>query len=241
MVFRHISKDIKDRALYLLDNDYIPDDVAELLGVHTRSISRWGDNMETFGSVVPPANPLHGRPRILNAEMTNDLATLIQEAPAMYLDEIQDWLALVHDVGISRTALHENIRDCGLTYKMLHKAAAERDEEVRQHWKAEMRANWVAKQCVMVDETSKDDRTLFRLYGRSPLGHRAPVPANFVRGQRFSMVAAMGVEGYIATRVVEGSLDGDEFFDFIVNDVASYLLFHVLLSLKRSTHSSSSR
>ncbi|KZP32788.1 hypothetical protein FIBSPDRAFT_656379, partial [Athelia psychrophila] len=36
---------------------------------------------------------------------------------------------------------------------------------------------------------------------------------------RFSMVAALSVDGYIATRVVPGSLDGDEFFDFIVHDV----------------------
>ena len=46
MVFQHISKDIKDRALFLLENDYILDDVAEILGISTRSISRWGNNLE---------------------------------------------------------------------------------------------------------------------------------------------------------------------------------------------------
>ena len=60
--------------------------------------------------------------------MTHDLVTLIEEAPEAFLDEIQDWLALVHDVGISQSALHENIWDCGLTYKMLWKAAAERPD-----------------------------------------------------------------------------------------------------------------
>lgn len=180
---------------------------------------RWTNNMEEYGSVVPLPNPNRGRPRRLNADMTHDLATLIAEAPEMYLDEIQDWLAVVHDVGISISALHEIIRDCGLTYKMLHKAAAERDEEARELWKADMQANWVADQVVVVDEASKDDRTLARLYGRAPSGQRATIPANFVRGQRYSMVAAMGVNGYLATRVVEGSVDGDEFFDFIINEV----------------------
>ena len=52
MVFRHISRDIKDRALFLLENDYIPDDVAEILGVSTRSISRWGSNLEAQGIIV---------------------------------------------------------------------------------------------------------------------------------------------------------------------------------------------
>ncbi|KAJ7105263.1 hypothetical protein C8R44DRAFT_528567, partial [Mycena epipterygia] len=36
---------------------------------------------------------------------------------------------------------------------------------------------------------------------------------------RYSIVAALGIDGYVATRVVLGSVDGDEFFDFIVNDV----------------------
>jgi transposase len=219
MVFRHISKDIKDRALFLLENDYIPEDIAEILGISMRSISRWTNNLEAFGSVIPPPNPSHGRPRILNPDMTHDLVTLIAEAPEMYLDEIQDWVALVHDVGISKSALHKNIRDCGMTYKLLQKAAVERDEEARAQWKANMQANWVARQCVVVDETSKDDRTLARIYGRAPQGNRATFLAHFVRGQRYSMVAAMGVEGYIATHIIEGSVDGDEFFDFIVNSV----------------------
>jgi len=153
--------------------------------------------------------------------MTHDLTTLISESPEMYLDEILEWIAVVHDVGMSMTALYRNLRDCGLTYKMLHKAAVEQDEEYRTAWRAEMQANWVAKQVLVVDETSKDDRTLIRLYGRAPSGQRASIPANFVRGQRYSMIAAMGVEGYVATRVVEGSVDSDEFFDFIVNEVVS--------------------
>ena len=52
MIFRHISKDIKNRTLFLLENDYIPADVAETLGVSERSISRWANNLEAFGSVI---------------------------------------------------------------------------------------------------------------------------------------------------------------------------------------------
>ncbi|KAJ7106367.1 hypothetical protein C8R44DRAFT_638728 [Mycena epipterygia] len=41
----------------------------------------------------------------------------------------------------------------------------------------------------------------------------------FVRGVRYSLVAAMSIDGYIAQRVFEGSLDSFDFFDFIVEDV----------------------
>jgi hypothetical protein len=160
--------------------------------------------------------------------MTHDLITLNAEAPDMFLDEIQDWLAIVQDVPISKSALHENIHDCGITYKKLRKAAAEQNPEEQAAWKMQMQTNWVASQCIMIDESSKDDRTIFRRYGRALTGHRAVIPANFVRGDRYSIVAALGIEGYIAMRIVPGSVDGDEVFDFIVNEVVSprnYLLF----------------
>jgi hypothetical protein len=37
MVFRHISEDVKLRALWLLDHDYIPEDVTFILGVSASS------------------------------------------------------------------------------------------------------------------------------------------------------------------------------------------------------------
>ncbi|KAF8219813.1 hypothetical protein L208DRAFT_1156057, partial [Tricholoma matsutake] len=41
----------------------------------------------------------------------------------------------------------------------------------------------------------------------------------FVCGDCYSILAAMSVEGYVGTHIVPGSVDGDEFFDFIVNDI----------------------
>src|SRR5208283_399629 len=101
MVYRAISKDIKDRVIWLIDHDYAPPDVCEFFGISERSIARWKKNQNVYGSPVAPP-PLHrGRPRLLNADMTHDLFTLLQEAPEMYLDEIQEWLAVAHDTRIS--------------------------------------------------------------------------------------------------------------------------------------------
>ena len=52
----------------------------------------------------------------------------------------------------------------------------------------------------------------------------------FVRGVRYSLVAAMSTNGYIATQVVEGSYDSFSFFDFIVEDVVSGNLVIYLFS-----------
>lgn len=229
MVFRHISKDLKERALWLLDNDYIGDDVCAILGISRSSLYRWKHNQEEFGMVTPPQNPLQGRPRILDADQTNDLLNMVHDVPEMYLDEIQDWVAVTHELGIGRSTLHELIRDAGITYKVMRHAASERDEGARQNWVEYVGENLIASMIITVDESSKDGRAIFRRRGRAAHGQRATINANFVRGERYSILAAMGVEGYLGTRIVPGSVDGDEFFEFIVEDIVrSYnsLSFH---------------
>jgi hypothetical protein len=113
------------------------------------------------------------------------------------------------------------INDAGLTYKILRRAASERDEEAREQWRELIRTTFVASMIVTADESSKDERTIFRKRGCAPSGHRAEIDADFVRGLRYSILAAITIDGYIGTRIVAGSVDGDEFFDFIVNDIVS--------------------
>jgi hypothetical protein len=42
----------------------------------------------------------------------------------------------------------------------------------------------MASQMVFVDETSKDDQTVYRHYGYSIAGRRATINANFVQGKQ---------------------------------------------------------
>ena len=74
---------------------------------------------------------------------------------------------------------------------------------------------------VFLDESSKDGHTIFRKYGRAPLGERPVIQESVDRGTRYSILPAITVDGYIAVRVVEGSVDGAEFFDFVLHDVVS--------------------
>ncbi|KAF8234699.1 hypothetical protein L208DRAFT_1260391, partial [Tricholoma matsutake] len=60
-------------------------------------------------------------------------------------------------------------------------------------------------------------------YRQAPHGQCATIPADFVCGDHYSILAAMSVEGYVGTHIVPGSVDGDEFFDFIVNKIVCSL------------------
>lgn len=222
MVFRKISKDIKDQAIDLLSQGLIPDDICYLLGISPKSLSRWAHNQESHGSTVPPFSYLTGRPRILNGEEVLSIQEQLKGAPEMYLDEIQDWTALTIQASISKSALSKLIRDAGLSFKMLHKAASERDEEQRAAFR-----NWACDSVtidmiVTADESSKDNRTVFRRWGRSAKGTPAQAQTTFTRGERYSILAAISVNGYVATRIVVGSVDSHEFFNFILSEVVRF-------------------
>ncbi|KAF8582536.1 hypothetical protein K439DRAFT_1653758 [Ramaria rubella] len=152
MPFRHISSDLKQRSLWLLAHGYTLEDMCQILGVSRSSVRQWGDN---YGHVVPPSNPNQGRPHLLNGERLHTLVELIEWSQEMYLDELQDWLALEHDILVAITMLDRNIREAGLTYKLL-------DEGARVAWRADMQANFIAGMLVCVDESSKDERTIYR-------------------------------------------------------------------------------
>jgi transposase len=219
MPYRHISDDIRERCAVLISRGWVPEDIWDALGFSKRTYYRWLRNDDLHGSYLSSNTYTRGRPRTLTPAMTNDLIDLISEAPHLFLDEIQEWIAIAHDTGISKTSIHTIIRDCALTYKILRKAAAERDDEARRLFIEHATTHWVAAQMIFVDESSKDDRTIYRHYGRAPAGQRAITPAQFVRGERYSIVAALATEGYTGVRVVPGSVDGEEFLDFIITDV----------------------
>jgi len=139
MPYWHIRQDLKELVLSLIDNNVVPDDfelnISEIFGVH-HAIQRWQRNIELYGSVIPPKNSLQGHPLILNGNQTHDLIILLEEALEMYLDEIQDWVAISRELSISKSTLDLMIRDLGISYKLFSKAAAERDEVAREEFSA---------------------------------------------------------------------------------------------------------
>ena len=98
----------------------------------------------------------------------------------MYLSEIQDWIELAYRVHISRVALHLNICDTGITYKLLRRAAAEHDEDLWQEWKQDVNTYFTASKMVFIDETSKNEQTIYQHYGRSIAGKCTMISANFM-------------------------------------------------------------
>jgi len=143
------------------------------------------------------------------------------EDPDLYLDEICTWLTVEHDIFISTSSLSRTLNSVGLSRKILQKLASERNEACREEFQDYLRDNFIGdgSEFVVIDETSKNERTYARHYGRAPRGKRAQLRDVFVRGTRYSLCAALTTEGYIASHVIEGSYDAQQFYDFIAEEV----------------------
>lgn len=222
---RRISSDLKDCALELWTVGWDIEDVCFAFRVSPRSLYRWRDIFEEFGQVTKPPSPLRGRDRIVSLAALTAIREVYFKDATVMLDELAWHLAIHHDIAISISALQATLVRAGLTRKVLQKTASERDEVQREEYRGCIRDpakfSGTGMEFVAVDESSKDERTLSRGYGRSPLGQRAESSEDFVRADRYTLTAAMSTEGYIATRIILGSMDAYEFFDFIVEDVVS--------------------
>lgn len=223
MPYRSISTDLKERALHLISEGWSIDDVVDAFGVSERSIQRWTRNVAQHDSVVAPSTALRGRPRILSARQMDTVLAMLEQRPTDYLEEILDHLATHEDVMMSRSQLRQNIVDAGFTHKLVRQRAAQQNPEAHARFKEFQAAHLRASMCVCVDESSKDNRTLYRRYGWAPSGQRPNSDVDINRGQRYSILPVLAVDGYIACRVVKCSVKGPEFFDFIVNDVVRSL------------------
>lgn len=230
MVNCRISPDRKACALNLWNSGWEIEDICFALSVSRSSIYRWQNIFEEHGNVIRPPSPLVGRTRIITRAVLTAVRTLYEEEPDLYLDELCTFLAIEHDIFVSRSTLSRNLIEAGLTRKKLHKLAIERDEELRDEWKESLRNDYFGdgSEFVCLDETSKNEHTFGRRYGRSMSGEQAELKDVFVRGDRYSLVAAITTEGYIASRVVPGSFDSFEFYNFVAEEVVCWYFNHII-------------
>jgi hypothetical protein len=67
---------------------------------------------------------------------------------------------------MSITTLYDNLTELGLTWKIMRRAALERDNTLRAAWLDDTLLRYTADEIVFLDESSKDGHTVFRKYGR---------------------------------------------------------------------------
>ena len=172
MVNCKISVDLKECSLWLWELGWDRDFIAKTLCISTTSMYWWRKIFEDYDSIKRPPSPLIGRPRIIVCAVLTAIQEVYKNKANTYLDELMWWLAIHHDITISRSSLQQNLEEAGLTWKLLHKIARERDAEIWDEYLAVLQdhAAGDGEEFVFVDEMSKNDHDMAWRYGRSLSG-----------------------------------------------------------------------
>lgn len=78
---------------------------------------------------------------------------------------------------------------------------------------------------IFIVETAKDERSLTRSYSYSTINIRARKSTVFIKGNRYTILPALTLNGFIAAEVIEGSCTKELFQAFIINQVVSGIVY----------------
>ena len=188
----------------------------------------WHKLFDDFNLVTPPPSPLHGRPHIIGLTIITAVRQLYKQHSDTYLDELQWYLMVQHDTGILISSLQRNLGKAGLTQKMLHKIVIEQDEQLWVNFQATIHDlehfSGTGMEFVTVNKLSKDEQTYACWHGCATIDHSADISDVFVWVEFYSLVAAMLIQGYLMTHIMEGSFNMQSFFSFIIDDLMSLFL-----------------
>jgi DDE superfamily endonuclease len=96
--------------------------------------------------------------------------------------------------------------------------AAQRSPELRMAWMRKL-ADWKADQLVFIDESAANERTSDRKYGWAPIGKTPTESRPFNRSEKWSILPAYTIDGFITWEIRQGSFTAELFEEFIVNKV----------------------
>lgn len=221
MPFRKISRDVKVAAIRLHERGLLDlENILDCCGLSERTWYRIQKLWRETGDVISSKRSLRGRLRLLDHDDVEYLLRLVRQNPDYFLDELLHLLKTNRFVSVHYITVHRELQRAGVSLKKLKRIAKERNEPRRAAFISRM-AQYGPEEVGFLDETSKDEKTLGRRYGRSKKGQRAEKKQVFVRGRRTSTEALLTLDGIVACTVVEGSMTKAMFLDYLEFNVVS--------------------
>lgn len=219
---RALSTDLRWRIVwsYIYRQQDI-DEVADRFLVCCKTVRRVIDLFLNTGDVVLSENKRGPEKKLSEVEQLA-LIQVVFDKPGIYLEEIQRSMQDLVGVRVSIGQICTEVKEMGLTRQKLHFIVSRRSEEKRAEFMNEVQCI-PASMLVFVDETGSDQREQHRLHG---YGLRGITPMNIKfegRGRRVSAIAAMTTDGIEDVYLVEGSVSGDIFCEYVRNSLLPVL------------------
>ena len=173
-----------------------------------------------------------GRVRVLNAEELDALRDIVEDNPALYLDEIKKELREEYKISASRSsicrAIHEPVSrgGLGLSLLVLETRALQQDHVERCRFQERLkRGDFEHKNVIVIDECSVGRNHARRRRGYGTRGKRVVLTDVFGNQPNGTLMAACDCNGFVkaACEWIVGTVDGDRFVQWVENSLCPVL------------------
>jgi hypothetical protein len=147
----------------------------------------------------------------------------------LYLDEIQEELVAHRGVLVSISTLMQTLRRLDFSHKKVSARAIEHNEIMQAAFMNKIGTEVLDPAMLMfTDDTTKDERTSGRRSGWSRVGTQCVQWRCFVRGQHYSILPVLTLDGLITWDIIEGSVTSEQFVQFLRENVVCCLTYVIL-------------
>ena len=195
--------------------------ISENLHVAQSTILRILDRFERTGSVCH--NQATPRPHTLHLHDEYLLVQLLTENPGMYLSEMKRKLNEVTGVITTESTICRTLKRLGFTRKKLQNVALQRCSVLIAEYQSEV-SMYDSSLFIFLDKTGSDCKDALRRYGYSMRGYPARSAKLLIKGKRYSAIGIMSTTALLDCYIVEGTSDGDVFYNFVQSSLLPQLL-----------------
>ena len=142
------------------------------------------------------------------------LLEFLSERPTAYLNEMQDFLFDEFNVQASIDTIRRVLKAARWSRKAVSKRAAQQSAPLRNTWQGRQK-QWLADQLIFLDESAANERTGDRKQGWAPIGTNCEVSTPVQRSERWSILPALTLDGYISYMIFQGAFTSELFEDFV--------------------------
>lgn len=180
---------------------------------------RYRKRFEAIGTVLPLVNQPRGPDPLLDEVKLQELELLVLSRPDLYQEEMQYYFLDYWDFWPSQSTISRSLAALKLSRKVQERRAGQRNETLRAQW-----AQWAwqqpAEYLVFVDESACSEKSLDRKYGYSPRGMPAADRKRVRRTERFSLLPAYDINGFLDDPlIVKAAVDGEMFKTWLQGSV----------------------
>jgi len=140
------------------------------------------------------------------------------DRPTVYLDEMQQFIYDEYELEVSIGCIRYLLDRRKWSRKKTQNQALEQNAALRTVWRG-IQKSCDSDQLVFLDESGANERTGDRRYGWSPIGLTCAQSRPIKRSERWSILPALTIDGYLDYIIHQGAITADLFVEFIEEKV----------------------